>query len=315
MHNGCLRLWSGKDGKLLYSSQLDSSTELLSSWNRRSGNRIVLALSCRTTGSKYIDAYDWCSDELLCFRVRRKICKTADRVKVSTDQDIYACKSGSKLSVHIISNGCTLSSLNFDSEAYPKFDFALAGSRIAVLIACDTLFVRFHENYIDDTHLLDYDPPAKEALCDISGNGCIVVAACRNGTFGVWSVDSRSRIFVLESTVNDPISFTLSWNGKVLIAGYAKGHVLRFDLNESASETKSALKCEDVDKTADVEAQDETKCIEKSFIVETASFLDNIKSLQESLKLPVENMSVGLRKELSHIYKLTSSVCSKINSH
>lgn len=99
-------------------------------------------------------------------------------MKGSPDQNIYAFRSGSFLRVYRnpVTKLVHKAGLSFDSTNYPKFDFALAGSRIAIAIACDTLLVRIEEIRINDVHLPDYDPLAKEALCDISDNGCIVAA-------------------------------------------------------------------------------------------------------------------------------------------
>eukprot|EP00171_Calliarthron_tuberculosum_P021577 IDg21577t1 len=179
-HDGAMRLWSGKDGKLRYETKSLPSTSLVSCWISSSGSTVIFTSGRPPRSRRQITVLNWCNDESIRLRSKRYIFDTVDRVKVSVEQEIYAYRSGSKLSVRNISNDHALSSLDFDSESYPRFDFALAKSRIAFAIACDSLFVKFVEDYVDDIHLPRYDPPAEEALCDINSNGSIVVASCRD---------------------------------------------------------------------------------------------------------------------------------------
>eukprot|EP00171_Calliarthron_tuberculosum_P014313 IDg14313t1 len=205
-----------------------------------------------------IVVYDWFDDGCASFRYKITKPYKIKRMKVSDNHFIaFKCQSG--LQGINVSDGKTLFHYAVRSDLNQQFDFALARSRI--VIACTKLSVRFQGIKRDDINLPDYDPPAKEAICDISADGKIVTAACSNGSFGVWSVDFQSRLLVLASTGSDPRTCSLSSNGKLIIAGYSNGQVQLFDMNKREIENNSLLKGDNAAEAVDDDIQDEMKLI------------------------------------------------------
>lgn len=310
--DGFLRLWSGVDGRCLQKIQYSTDIKSKACWVSTSGGSIIFVNNNCAMMKSEIVVYDWFDDGCASFRYKIIRATRIERLKVVSN-DVIAFKCQSMLYVYSLSRRCSLNSYDLSYyDTHLKFDFALTEKR--VVTACDTLVVRFHEKDIVDIKLPDYNPPKKERLCDISDDGNIVTAACCDGSFGVWCVSSRRRLFVLASAGSDPRTCSLSWINKRLIVGYSNGQVQLFNLKRSKHVKNTILKCANAVEAADGDIQAETKCVAMKFIVEADQFINNIKSLLDSSDLSGEDVSEGLRKEIRNVCELANSDACKIEA-
>lgn len=308
------RLWNGLDGKCM--KQLESICEKTKTcWMSNLGGSFICVFADNNASNTVIALYDCFND--CCLRFRYKITKDRqiEQLRASPDQNYIVFTSQSELFVYDISQQRDMNELYFRSSSDTYLHFALSLQNFGILVACDKLFLRLYEKYrARDIHFPDYDPPAKRSLWDISADGKIVTAACKVGSFGVWFVSSRSRVFVLASIESDPRTCSISSNGERLIVGYNNGQVHLFDMDEYADESMSALKCENAE-VGDDELQAESRSNAKNFLLEITPFLDNIKRLVENSISSDEELSEGIRKELKSIGKKVNSAGRNIPSH